>query len=860
MSKQTIIQLRELDDKSTTYGPGDFDCILAEPVVLNDGDVLNLSSAFIDTREVSTTYIDIDIDTEIQMSFYLYNINHSGGFKSWGNDGNATQGPGGPRDTMSIGMTQEVVWRSSQARQDGQAYFLCTMAATLPEVSLITGLEFFQSSAGVPWGGTHVTYQYYDPTPTTEPTPGSTPPFDSFFLLPISAHSKRHNITIFIPPQEAGTKSVIVEISFVMLTRFGNAYDGPQQPIPFPEVFTQIDAGNFLSAINTEPLLRSGIIGIDSVMEAQNGFPDFVGQPKPIQTVMIPVQQNLAITIPKGKYLPDQLTKIINDSVINFSPNAKIGIVPADSLDALPTLQQYQRLPFETETNTSSIIGGLPTFTQSNYIAQPPTIEYDHTASVQNQRRIHPSKVGDSFFCNATPLRETNIDGVELNNSQGLLNGSCNLYSSSKFYQGYNDTWAGGNYTGVDMAAFIGSSQFALEYDSGSNLFKFNYLHTPLYAGIETTTTPAEICNYFINSAQTIDRSFDVDPSEGYASNPVFSSVQTTPSPGSVPANEEDFFNGGIPLISADPNYKRRYVGSNGGIVFSSLTPSTFWKDKLGFNLEPAVQDPSDGKITKKGIICGYQLVDIGYCKVAVEGNFVDNNPTLIVPPARYGFNTYNYPDNQLERKYSGYSPGQTYAKYGAISPQMPMIPYEVGMNATSGSITLESAIEKNNPYNNNGNAWFLVKVNDDDYASGSEDNQLPGGGWILPDINVIGDNTISIDAGETRLLNLTDSGYYLIEIDTKINNTFISSNETKSTLAAVVNKYYSINSYTSSDGSNIEYIHRGNPQLINSIRVRVLNPDLSPADLGIDTSVFLTLTQQLDPIEPQPVKKVKKT
>ena len=85
MASQTIIQLRELDANSNNYNPGDFDCILSEPITMREGDELTLTSAFIDTRDVSTTYINIDEDTEINMSFYLYNMNHNGATKFWGN-------------------------------------------------------------------------------------------------------------------------------------------------------------------------------------------------------------------------------------------------------------------------------------------------------------------------------------------------------------------------------------------------------------------------------------------------------------------------------------------------------------------------------------------------------------------------------------------------------------------------------------------------------------------------------------------------------------------------------------------------------------------------------------------------------
>ena len=71
-----------------------------------------------------------------------------------------------------------------------------------------------------------------------------------------------------------------------------------------------------------------------------------------------------------------------------------------------------------------------------------------------------------------------------------------------------------------------------------------------------------------------------------------------------------------------------------------------------------------------------------------------------------------------------------------------------------------------------------------------------------------------------------------------------IFSTNIKSTIQGIVNKYYNLNSYTSSDGSNIFYQHRGEPIMLSSLRVRILNPDMSLADVGSDTTVFLSIVK----------------
>ena len=114
-----ILQLREQDTNTTNYGDGDYETILTKPITIRNGDKLQLNSAFIDTRESSTQYIDIKEDSlgsgsmTIGMTFFLYNINWCGTYKNFGTDGFNMPIPlgeaGGPTNQEIIG----------QQRQDG---------------------------------------------------------------------------------------------------------------------------------------------------------------------------------------------------------------------------------------------------------------------------------------------------------------------------------------------------------------------------------------------------------------------------------------------------------------------------------------------------------------------------------------------------------------------------------------------------------------------------------------------------------------------------------------------------------------------------------------------------------------------
>ena len=87
-----------------------------------------------------------------------------------------------------------------------------------------------------------------------------------------------------------------------------------------------------------------------------------------------------------------------------------------------------------------------------------------------------------------------------------------------------------------------------------------------------------------------------------------------------------------------------------------------------------------------------------------------------------------------------------------------------------------------------------------------------------------------------------------------------ISSEKVDANIQGLVNRYYSQNSYTSSDGSNIEYTHRGEPMLLSSVGCRILNPDHTLATVGGDSTIFLMITKrQAELMNALPVKQVDK-
>ena len=96
--------------------------------------------------------------------------------------------------------------------------------------------------------------------------------------------------------------------------------------------------------------------------------------------------------------------------------------------------------------------------------------------------------------------------------------------------------------------------------------------------------------------------------------------------------------------------------------------------------------------------------------------------------------------------------------------------------------------------------------------------------------------------------IGVQDSGFYIVEIEIGMmyNINIGSSTQPKSftrNIRAIVDRYYTVKSYTSSAGSNTEYIHYGNSTTIKSVKVRLRNSDGTVIKhLGNDNTVFLNI------------------
>jgi hypothetical protein len=118
----------------------------------------------------------------------------------------------------------------------------------------------------------------------------------------------------------------------------------------------------------------------------------------------------------------------------------------------------------------------------------------------------------------------------------------------------------------------------------------------------------------------------------------------------------------------------------------------------------------------------------------------------------------------------------------------------------------------------------------------------FPIGSIISPTNNPIIAKNASIGLGQA-------SGYYLIEVSGLPNiNDFYGENYNNSFLKGIVSRYYTINSYTSAGNeSDVPFINiTSQPVYIDSLKIRILNPDGTLAsDIEDDNTVFLQVQKQ---------------
>ena len=220
-----------------------------------------------------------------------------------------------------------------------------------------------------------------------------------------------------------------------------------------------------------------------------------------------------------------------------------------------------------------------------------------------------------------------------------------------------------------------------------------------------------------------------------------------------------------------------------GGVVFTDLEPASFWFDTLKFN--PNI------------------LVNITH--TPITGN---------VYPLSHGDGTYA----------SG-------GAHPIKDPNVFSINARDGITSTGSFIGADALVDKTTDAGQKAEVPALA---------GDSDNHI---------LDSQTTTSIPIYSNEAIVEGVADTGYYLIEINAISNNDYVySSQKTNGTkkIGAICSRYYTSQSYTSGGlETSLSWTNQGTDMIIKSFKVRVLNPDGSPVELGLgdDNTVFLSHT-----------------
>lgn len=243
-----------------------------------------------------------------------------------------------------------------------------------------------------------------------------------------------------------------------------------------------------------------------------------------------------------------------------------------------------------------------------------------------------------------------------------------------------------------------------------------------------------------------------------------------------------------IPANTSDTPPTFKYVAHNSGVFFTQMSPQSFWEDKLGLDLKKMLHTPIE------------QELDHFFTGSIGQNASPAWDIPVIIPVAQ--------------------------VRKGII------VPLQSGSNTTDGLISYDTAVIKpaisdTNPSQNNFYPYYEQVFNPD-----------------APSKVLIGTQTEFIDGAKQVINEIITSGYYLLDIQSKFNSTLITSKNKSRSILQIINRYYSINTYTAQEGSDMVYTHKGEPVYLSSLKIRILNPDQSLATVGEDNSVFVKIVK----------------
>ena len=389
----TTIQLRQKDVGASVVSNGDWDNQLSAPITIEPGDRVELSNAFVDTTDYSNQQIILNEDLDIELNicktwnnwnFVLQdlpdypNTNEYVGAAQKQMGGFGAQGSATPAD-----LTQELV--------DNEEYIMCRYFGDTTGYKQLDSLNFSQVTPNTEWGG---------------------------FSFEFTATTKNINtITINIPKQSSSVGSVSI--------------------VPPSIEFLESDGIKIIAIYENVPPARPVSVPISIFNTSYDGITDSaITTPR-----LVPATTAINITIPAGRYNPNDLCSDINKQVVSATNNKTAPGEGGYNVGALAV-------------NNKGIL---------SYVVNENFQWQGTSTAAQDPKDGQAVMVRASSFSDKKP------------------NGDPAYPPTPDVHQilGFD---AANGVLGVVGAMMLGTNQFELEYDESTNRFAFNYLHFPVYS------------------------------------------------------------------------------------------------------------------------------------------------------------------------------------------------------------------------------------------------------------------------------------------------------------------------------------------------------------------------------------------
>lgn len=499
MSESIILELRQADSEilprknNGEVQNGDYEVVLDNPVMLEEGDQVQVKSVYLDTAlsGSGTIHIQEPIDAVIECAMYLNNYNIDQQYEYQGPVPAEPAYPPGPaplKTYTGLGLGDDF---NDTFLGDNSLWWLAERSDPTGIIWDIDGINVYPiiNSKGYAYFGGVVLHFEYTPT-----TPGAIP-FSGKAQIHVKEHL-RYNYQEFNP-------------YYLKVQCTGTA-----------------DQPDFRYAYGITNHSK-----IDRVEINKKTITTGTEKKYNLQTFDMP------ITIPAGDYLPSELTQLLNDVISDAQFNGKAS----DEVYGVG-------------------MNDIPVSTNDEWQIQNPVL----TTALKNHQFLYnkgqaqtPPVAIDQVFVNASMSNYTMPDGTVIKPAGTTY---FNFPIDKMKKESYNAPTAPDRRPPLDR--YIGTNQFSFQLDQEEQKIKIDLMHFPIYGNSSSSGTGTDY-----------ERVNDAVPVVAYNGS----------------------FND--PALPAQPNF----VVDNGlatqysGIAITSMTPTSFWFDTLGFN-EAIVQPSYDAK------------------------------------------------------------------------------------------------------------------------------------------------------------------------------------------------------------------------------------------------------------------------